>query len=159
MLSYPAAWQPIARGTKVNYDGDLDSPTVEVKSISEVGSNDRLHVLFWGSSSKHSGGAGGINILFSAVPKYSLDWCGVSGILPTLPDAVNKVWQITKAPGNIRVLVNGKEVVNIESEGLCRYSHSPGVWNRKANSLMIPSDDTASDSYRLLDYAEVIDIV
>ena len=127
----------------------MHNPTIEVTSNSEVGSNDILWVLFWGSSMKHGGGAGGIKILLSDTPKYSLDWCGMSGgISPAHLDAVNNVWQISKTPGHIRVLVNDREVVNLPTAGLCRYSHSPDVWNNPVTAYMFHSSDTASDSYR-----------
>ena len=129
----------------------MHNPTIEVTSNSEVGSNDILWVLFWGSSPKHGGGAGGIKILLSDTPKYSLDWCGVSGFFsPALPDAVNKVWQISKTPGHIRVLVNGVQVLNLQTAGLCKYSHSPEVYNNPVTSVEFNSADTASDSYRMM---------
>ena len=129
----------------------LESPGIEVQTNSQVGSNDRLWVLFRGLTTKPGDGAGGIKIDLSDTPKYSLDWCGVSGFFsPALPDAVNKVWQISKTPGHIRVLVNDLEVLNLGTAGLCKYNYSTEVWNLPVTSVEFHSTDTASDSYRMV---------
>ena len=145
----PTAWKEISRNRRYAFDDDVDMPTVEVETNSEMGSRDILWVHFFGSSQKHNGAAGGIKIFFLDTPEFGLDWCGLRRAFPTaLPDAVDKVWQISKTPGHMRVLVNGKEVLNIESEGICRLSHSPEIWNLPVSAVMIHSDDTASDRYR-----------
>ena len=136
----------------VNIDFSLEQYSLDIKTDSTLGSNDRVYVVFYTSQGDY---AGGLCLWFSS-PQYFIARCSWDYIdFPTdLPTATEKVWRVTltKTSG-IRLVVhcNGVEVLNIlMSDSTCGQSDWSTYWSRSIAKIKFDHQDTASDYYRLV---------
>ena len=130
---------------------DLENSPLQIKTDSEVGSNEKVEVMF------HSGfsSAGRVLLSFYPPPKYSLSKCSTSwtNYLTDLPSETDKVWTITnsRVSGEIRVVIhcNDKEVLNVVLSDTCSDSDWSEKWSWDVDKIHFSSaSDTASDFYR-----------
>ena len=136
----------------INYD--LENSPLQIKTDSEVGSDEKVDVRFYSGSSF----TGGVYLSFISPPLYFLLTCSTSWTyFPTdrdLPSETDKVWTITKSKvsDEIRVIIhcNDKEVLNVVlSDTTCSESSWSERWSKDVDKIIFhPSYDTASDYYR-----------
>ena len=130
---------------------DLENTPLQIKTDSEVGSNEEVYVWFY-SVEGHL--AGGVSLYFSSPPQYYLHDCSKSRTnFPTdLPSETDKVWTITKSKIQVIIYCNDKEVANVvmsDSYVMCsEISWWRDYWSRDVDKINFNSDDTASDYYR-----------
>ena len=130
---------------------ELENTPLQIKTNSEVGSNEAAYVAFY--STNHF--AGGVLFNFTAPPQYKLTKCSKYTNFPTdLPSETNKVWTLTlsRTRGERRVVIhcNNKEVLNVVMSSItCSYSSWSDAWGRDVYKIMFYSGfDTATDFYR-----------
>ena len=138
---------------KINFD--LENSPLQIKTNSEVGSNEKVRVTFRSSRDKF---AGRVILYFSSPPKYELYYCNYNPInFPNdLPSETDKVWTITmsRVSGGIRQRVaihcNDKEVVDVVlSSTTFRWDKWSTYWWSHVDKISFSSSyDTASDYYR-----------
>ncbi|KAL5251349.1 hypothetical protein ACHWQZ_G016894 [Mnemiopsis leidyi] len=146
-------WTAVHRGVYI--DHDLENSPLQIKTNSEVGSNEEVRLSFYTAEENY---AGGITLYFTSPPKYWPYYCSTSTTnFPTdLPSETDKVWTITltRSSGKKRLVVhcNDKEVLNVVlSNTSCSYSWWSNIWNRDVEKIKFTLDrDTASDYYKLL---------
>lgn len=139
-------------------DWDLEDATLEIRTDSALGSEERVAVLFY-TAIKWD--AGRIYLKFNAKIQYWLGWCIKKWIdLPvTPPTSMNKVWGITliKTSGiRLKITCNDLEVLNLLlSATTCakygrKWSH---FWNRNVERINFKKQyDTASNGCRSGEY-------
>ncbi|KAL5247466.1 hypothetical protein ACHWQZ_G019369 [Mnemiopsis leidyi] len=144
-------WIAVQRDVKINYD--LENSPLQIRTDSEVGSNETVMLWFLNAQGYN---AGGVNLHFSSPPQYLLYTCSTSWTkFPAdLPSETDKVWKITltRTSGVPRVVIhcNNSEVVNVTMSGSTCYSSSDWstLWSRNVDRIMFIWWDTASDYYR-----------
>ena len=132
-------------------DHDLENSPLQIKTNSEVGSNEEVLVKFYTIEENR---AGEVALYFSSPPKYNLNYCSLDSAtsFPTvLPSETDKVWTITltRSSGKKRVVIhcNDKEVLNVVfSNTTCSDSRWSTYWSVK--KIRFSTIDTASDFYR-----------
>ena len=132
-------------------DYDLENSPLQIRTNSEVGSNEKVEVWFKTADGEK---AGAVGFHFSSPPRYFI--CGSSYInFPTdLPSETEKVWTttITTDSDNTHVVItcNNKEVLVADTRnGDCRDWQWRMEWNRDVEKIYFnSSSDTASDYYR-----------
>ena len=142
-------WIAVQLDEYINYD--LEKSPLQIKTDSEVGSNNTVSVSFRGSGSY----AGGVSLYFSYPPQYELLKCNSqSNLLTDLPAEKKKVWTITRSSesGKERIVIhcNDKEVVNVVmSDTTCSESGWSTYWSKDVEKIFFsPLYNTASDFYR-----------
>ena len=135
----------------MNINYDLENSPLQIKTDSEVGSNEKVDVWFRSGSKE----AGGVYLSFSSPPQYLLYGCTSKTNFPTdLPSETDKVWTITKSKvsDEIRVIIHchDKEVLNVVlSDTTCSDSRWSERWSTDVDKIYFSSSwDTASDYYR-----------
>ena len=131
-------------------DFDLGTQVLEIKTVSEAGSNKRLNVVFYQKSATQLVPFPSyLQIRFSDEITYKVGPC-MSKIepFPSLPEEKDAIWgiQITEAE-NVKVFCNGKEVLSYDIP----YSCSERFSNLRKIVFWRPgdgSDDTASVKFR-----------
>ena len=143
-------WTAVKRGVQINYD--LENSPLQIRTNSEVGSEEQVEVWFYYSQEDWTGG---FYLSFSSPPQYWLSSCSTSWTnFPTdFPTKTDKVWTITlkRSSGTPSVVItcNNKEVLNIElSDTTCADSWWRECWSRDVEKIYFHSWDTASDYYR-----------
>ena len=133
-------------------DHDLENSPLQIKTNSEVGSNENGWLSFY---TAQQDSAGGINLYFWSSPKYWLYDCSNSSTnFPTdLPSETDKVWTITltRSSGERSVVVhcNDKEVLNVVfSNTTCSDSWWSTYWSRDVEKIVFRISDKASDFFR-----------
>ena len=133
-------------------DHDLENSPLQIKTNSEVGSNEAVVLWFYTAQQVY---AGGIYLYFCSSPQYWLYYCSTSFTkFPTdLPSETDKVWTITltRSSGKKRVVIhcNDKEVLNVVfSNTTCSDSMWSNIWSRDVKKIEFDTSDTASDFYR-----------
>ena len=133
-------------------DADLETSTLEIKTDSSQGSDDKLEVEFFNSDGDY---AGAVIVDFTSPSQYQLRWCTTSRTnFPTaLPAATDKVWRIslTRTSG-IKLVIHCDEVQVLNvlmSDTTCGYGSWNHHWSRDIKQIRFRSFDTASDYYRL----------
>ena len=132
---------------------DLKNAIMEIKTDSELGSDEQLRLLFYTSEGSI---AGGFNAFFGSIPQYYLQDCSSSWKnFPTdLPVARVKIWRITltKTSGiRLQIHCNNVEVLKILlSDTTCGKSDWSTYWNKDVGVVEIDTSlDTASVCYKL----------
>ena len=143
------------RGVKIEWDPE--STSLEVRTNSVLGSNDKVDVYFFSAEGESAGVhfAGGVGLYFTTTPlQYQLGWCSASytNLPVTPPSADDKVWRITLTRiSGIRLVIhcNDVEVLNtLISQATCSYSGWSTIWNREVTKIEFTSGDRASDYYK-----------
>ena len=133
---------------------DLKNAIIEIKTDSELGSDDQLRLLFYTSNGFS---AGGFHAFFGSIPQYYLPDCYSSRtIFPSnLPVARVKIWRITltKTSGiRLQIHCNNVEVLNILlSDTRCSKKGWSTYWKRDVGVVDFDTGalDTASVCYKL----------
>ena len=140
-------WIAVQHYEEINYD--LENSPLQIRTDSEIGSNEAVRVSFYNAKREH---AGGVSLYFSSSPQYSLYWCTSYTDFPTaLPSETDKVWTITRSSDTRSVVIhcNNKEVLNVVlSDSTCSYSDWREHWSRDVEKILFLLIDTASDYYR-----------
>ena len=137
-------------------DFDLENYPLQIKTDSEVGSDEEVRVMFYDSQEDL---IGGIFLYFTSTPQYFIGYCFSSHVdIPNLPSETEKVWTITfTRTSDVVTLVvhcNEVEVFNVViSDTICKLDYAATYWSRKpASKILFLSDgsniDTASDYHR-----------
>ena len=139
-------------------DFDLENYPLQIKTDSEVGSDEEVKVMFFDSQEDL---IGGIFLYFKSPPQYYISYCSSSHVdIPNLPSQTEKVWTITfTRTSDVVTLVlhcNEVEVFNVViSDKICKSGFAATYWIRKpASKILFLSDggtgniDTASDYFR-----------
>ena len=132
-------------------DADLENSSLEIKTDSVFGSDERVSVWFYNSDYKST--AGGVILHFTSTPQYELWYCtSKTNFSTALPTGTNKVWRISLIrTSGIRLVIhcNDVEVLNLLlSDTTCSSSYWNGYWSRDVEKIIFRSSDTASDFYR-----------
>ncbi|XP_063688735.1 uncharacterized protein LOC134821851 [Bolinopsis microptera] len=144
----PGVELPVERDVVIEWD--LESTPLEIKSNSELGSNDNvLYVTFYSAWGMFAGGLW----LDLASPLYSLQFCtSFKKFAVNPPSTADKVWRITLTrTAGVRVVVhcNEVEVLNILlSDQSCTETKWSKYWNRLVTKIKFRKADSASDYYR-----------
>ena len=144
-LNYCTGWTAVERGSRVNYD--LEINPIYVKTDSVEGSKDKIELNLYSNGEP----AGGIRIYFRSPPKYNFAHCtAVKPISTTVPSATNKVWKITLTRNlGIRIVINcnNVEVLNVlVSDSTCSSNSGwANYWTRDVDKIQFSPSDTASD--------------
>ena len=131
---------------------DLKNDIMEIKTDSELGSEEQLRLRFY-TSAGH--GAAGFYVFFSSIPQYWILYCSSSwtNFPSDLPVARDKIWRITltKTFGiRLQIHCNNVEVLNILlSDTTCVRSDWSTYWNKDVGVVNFQLIDTASDCYKL----------
>ena len=126
---------------------------MEIKTNSELGSEEELRLRFY--TAKHNA-SGGFNVHFSSIPRYRIQYCrsSMTNFPSDLPADRNKIWRITltKTSGiRLQIHCNNVEVLNtLLSDTTCDNSKWSTYWNRDVKMVNFQIRDTASDSYKLI---------
>ena len=146
MTGWTAAVQ---RDVQINYD--LENSPLQIRTNSEIGSNEKVRVWFFNAQDEP---AGGVILIFSSPPQYKLGWCNTSytDFPTTLPSETDKVWTITltRSSGAPSLVIhcNNKEVLNVMlSDSTCSSSDWRDYWSKDVEKIKFLSH-TASDYYR-----------
>ena len=133
-------------------DYDLENSPLQIRTNSEVGSNEKVRMTFLTAAYNS---VGELWLTFGSPPQYTLTRCTGDINFPIdLPSETDKVWTIslTRNSGEIRVVVhcNNKEVVNVVlSDTVCTsFDQWNTYWSRDVEVMWFASQDTASDYYR-----------
>jgi hypothetical protein len=135
----------------VELDFDLENTPLEIRTDSEVGSDEQVNVYF------HSGRrdyAGAVQIYFKSTEQYKLGWCipTETDFPTTLPSTKEKVFRITLTRNSgvrLKIHCNEVEVLNVLISGTtCTGSIWSKIWSRDVERIEFRSKDTASDYYR-----------
>jgi hypothetical protein len=132
-------------------DYDVENTPLEIKTNSEVGSNEKMDVYF---RSAQGIIAFQIVIFFKSTVQYWIGYCSTSAkkFPTTLPSAKEKVFRITlnrKSGIRLKIECNEEEMVNVLISGTtCTDSRWSKYWSRDVEKIQFFSDDTASDGYR-----------
>jgi len=129
----------------------LENSPLEIKTDSELGSDDRIVVRFY--QRLKGDFIGGVGLYFFNTPKYWINRCSTSdtNFETKWPSVKEKVWRIHLISG-IRIVVdcNEVEVLNILlSSSTCSESSWNSSWIKNVKYLHFnPFNDSASDYYR-----------
>ena len=140
----------------VKIDFDLENFLLQIKTDSEVGSDEEVRVMFHDSQEDL---IGGIYLYFESTPQYFIGYCSSSHVdIPNLPSETEKVWTITftRTSDVVKLVLhcNEVEVFNVViSDTICKSGFAATYWSKKpASKISFLSDastiDTASDYYR-----------
>ena len=129
----------------------MDNSPFGIKTLSDVGSNERVVLHFY---TNEQVSAGGLRIMFSDPPQYQLHECtNLKNFPEDLPASDQKIWNIeVKKNQGIKVLIYCNEELMVETEvsdETCNYN---GSWSEKWTGYMrkvrFTSEDTASKFYK-----------
>ena len=142
-------WIAVQHYVEINYD--LENSPLQIRTDSEIGSNELLRVSFYNAKGEH---AGGVSLYFSSSPRYWLSYCSRSwaNFLTPLPSETDKVWTITLTRSSdtpsVVIHCNNKEVLNVVlSNSTCSYSDWRDYWSKEVEEIVFMRE-TASDYYR-----------
>ena len=128
----------------------METPSVEIRTNSEVGSEEKVHLTFHTLEGEQ---AGGVSISFSSSLQYSILHCSSSRTdFPSdLPASVDKIWRITKTRTlegiRLEIHCNDVEVVNnLLSDTCSGHQNWRTIWDRDVARIHFSSSDSASDS-------------
>ena len=150
----PTGWTAVQMNVKLEFD--LENYPLQIKTDSEVGSDEESRVMFYDDQEDL---IGGIYLFFTSPPQYYISYCFTSHVdVPNLPSEAEKVWTITfTRTSDVVTLVlhcNEVEVFNVViSDTICKSGYAATHWSRKpASKILFLSDgnniDTASDYFR-----------
>ena len=143
-------WITVQRDVRIDFN--LEEYSLNLKTDSTLGSDDRVDVTFYTSQGDI---AGGFHLIFYSTPQYFIKgYCSYSNtnFPTTLPPDNDKVWRVTLIrTSGIRLVIhcNEEEVLNtLISGSTCDYSEWSKYWSREVAKIMFYSGDTASDFYQ-----------
>ena len=142
-------WIAVQRYVRMNYD--LENSPLQIRTNSEIGSDEEVRVYF---DDVHDNLAGGVFLSFSSSIESVLFLCTDWTDFPTtLPPETDKVWTITltRSSGTPTIVIhcNNKEVLKVVlSNSACSYSDWRQYWSKEMEKILFSSQDTASDYYR-----------
>ena len=143
-------WTAVQRTDNIDYD--LENSLLQIRTNSEIGSDEQLRVGLYSASGEH---AGGVDLFFTSPPRYWLAFCTISRLnfLTDLPSGNDKVWKVTlNRDSGVPHLVlhcNNKEVVNkVISGEECAHPDWNKYWSKDVETIKFLPQDTASDYYR-----------
>ena len=144
-------WTAVQRHVKINYD--LENSPLQIRTDSEVESNERLAVLLYNAQEEYGGA---IYVHFRSPPQYLVESCNsshqTSNFHTALPTETDKIWRLTLTrTTDIRLIIhcNNKEVLNVLISGTtCSIDGWHKWWSRDVEKIMFSSYDTASNYYR-----------
>ena len=145
-------WIKVQRGVRI--DLNLEEYSLNIKTHSTIGSDDKVSVKFYTSQGVQ---VGGLSLLFTtgSTPQYNIGSCIMvsTDFLTSLPTDNDKVWRVTLTRTlGIRLVVhcNEEEVLNfLISDSTCSdYSEWSTDWSREVAKIKFLSGDTASDYYQ-----------
>ena len=143
-----SGWIAVQPGN--GFDFNLEKYSLNIKTNSTLGSNDKVKMGFY-SSQRDS--VGGITLLFHST-QYRIWNCysNYANYITNLPAADEKVWRVTLTRiSGIRLVLhcNEVEVVNtLMSNSTCHHSWWNTPWSREVAKIWFTSSDTASDYYQ-----------
>ena len=133
-------------------DFDLENSPLYLKTHSEFGNGDIVHVNFFTTGEKL---AGKLFLHFSSPPQYQLSGCSLSrtNFPTTLTSDIEKEWKIrlTRTSGvQLGIYCNGKEALNIEVSSItCSDPSWSTIWTNEIAKIEFSSSwDTATDFYK-----------
>ena len=134
----------------VPLDHNLETTPLEIKTDSEVESNDLMVVNFLTAQEKQTGG---VWIVIRSTVWYQLGACNHKTVLPTtLPSTKEKVFRITLSRTSgirLRIECNEEEILNVlMSDTTCTDSSWSTTWSGEVKKIRFSTSDTASDYYR-----------
>ena len=129
---------------------DLEKTPLEIKTDSEVGSNEKMVVYFL---TAHGSYIGGVWIHFRSTVQYELDGCTSRTDFPTtLPSTKEKVFRLTLTRSSgvrLKIHCDGEEVLNVLiSDTACSKRDWSKYWKRDVKTIKFGSHDSASKYYR-----------
>ena len=142
-------WIAVQRG--VDIDFSLEQYSLDIKTDSTPGSDDKVHYMWFYTSQRDP--AGGLFLYYSTT-QYYIARCssGLTGFLTDLPTATDKVWRVTLTrTSGIRLVVhcNEVEVLNtLMSDSTCGRNDWSTYWSRSIAKIEFNYQDTASDFYK-----------
>ena len=145
-----SGWIAVERSKDITFN--LEEYSLNIKTDSTLGSDDRVRVLFYYTSKADF--AGGLDLRFFSTPVYKIQYCSsdYTNFPTNLPSDNDKVWRVTlTGTSGIRLVVhcNEVEVLNIlMSNSTCGNSNWSTYWSREVAKIKFRSDDTASDYYQ-----------
>ena len=148
-MQFIPGWISVNRNERRIYD--LEGLPLEVKTDSELGSNEALSVRFFSPDGE---AAGGVDLRFSTPVQYYLTKCKSSRTdLPTDPPSDrDKVWRISlDRSSGIKVVIhsNDVEVLRVTlSDTECDSGEWSGYWSKDVGKIQFDWGDSASDFYR-----------
>ena len=145
-------WTAVQRD--VNIPLDLETTPLEIRTNSEIRSNEKMFVWFRTADGEEA--VGGFQIFFYYTgPKYYILYCSSSrtNFPRNLPTEVDKIWRITldKTAGiRLQIHCNGVEVLNVLlSDDTCGVSYWRELWSKDVENIYFrPRFDTVSLDYR-----------
>ena len=142
-------WIAVQRDVKIDFN--LEEYSLNIKTDSTIGSDDKVVVQLYPSQGGHTGG---LVLYFYSTPVYKIGACSKNWTnFPTnLPPDNDKVWRVTLTRTSVIRLVvhcNEVEVLNILISGsTCGDSRWSTNWSREVAQIKFHSSDTASDYYQ-----------
>ena len=138
----------------VNYD--LENFPLQIRTNSEIGSNEEVALFLYDTADEYSVGA--VKIKFTSPLQCYLDYCSTNyaDFHAALPTETVKVWTITlsRISGERSVVIhcNDTKVFNmVLSDSTCSNSDWRTNWSKDVEMIkfsIISDSDTASDYYR-----------
>jgi len=135
-----ADWKSVTKDIKI--DADLQLNPLQIKTSSVVGSNQDIHLFFYGEE----GLAGGIVVWFTSPIKYWIHYCKNEYIVfPTTPPTdQDKIWSILRTQTRLKVECNGVSVLEYDTS-ICEK-----CWRNEVKQIQFHTSDTASEQYRIM---------
>ena len=133
---------------KIDYD--LENSPLQIKTNSEVGSDEKVKVRYYDDK---GGYAGGITLSFKSYPVYDLWTCSSNNGFPAeLPTETDKIWTLSLTrTSSVKLVIhcNDKEVVKVVlSDTTCGDPSWSTYWSRDVGKIQFANANTAADYYR-----------
>ena len=117
----------------------------QLKTNSEVGSDDLVLVHFYDATNQE---AGGLKLFFTSPMKYELFYCMTRQVhLTNLPEEKEKVWTFYRSADWAMIVCNGVVLVKYQLSS-CSNPGNDGRWDREIHYIQFHHVDTATDFYR-----------
>ena len=101
-------------------DFDFDKYPIELKTNSEIGSQEDIDVVFYVPTETNINDwteVGNVWIVFSDPMTYRIYHCSeLTAFNVDVPEETNKIWKIVKTSSEMRIICNGIELVKIQFE-------------------------------------------
>ena len=145
-----SGWIAVQRNVRMDFN--LEEYSLNIKTDSKLGSNDKVAVHLCTSQEYF---AGALILYFRSTPQYRIRYCNtdLTNFPTNLPPDNDKVWRVTLTrTSSIRLVVhcNEVEVLNyLISDTTCDDSNWSTNWSREVPKIRFSSlYDTASDYYQ-----------
>ena len=136
---------------KINYD--LENSPLQIKTNSEVGSNEEVRISFLSDKETL---VGGIDLIFTSTMKYKIWFCSIKNDFPhDLPPDTDKIWTLSLTrTTSIRLVIhcNNVEVLNFVLSDTTCTNEDIDSWSSRWSSEIVKIKFTdkskASDYYK-----------